>query len=227
MLKRDDECRSRPEKVASRTGSTIPLLLDASTFISDDPAKGVVGAKVGTAKLRELPAAIHTTTRDAKSCRARILENGIDRMKIRRRHVLPGTEVEGMQSFAMTPPIVAACDDEIDLFIEILADITREEAARGRIKTEAPDVAQTCRPDLRAHGDWIKLLPVMQCGADEGIVRRHCVSARMHGGMRIWRQASGFLVHVEAQDRGVEVPVDEARVIEGIVRAAAVAKAGI
>jgi hypothetical protein len=148
-------------------------------------------------------------------------------MKIDRNGLFAGSEIKRVKSFAMAPAVIAAFFDQIDLLEEILAHIGCIEASRRRIKAEAPHVAQPGGPDFRAHGCGIDLLAVMRCDTDEWIVRRHRVGAFMHRRMRIRRQAAGLLVHIDAQDRGVEAFVDEASVVEGIVRAAAIADADV
>lgn len=49
----------------------------------------------------------------------------------------------------------------------------------------------------------------------------------MHRRVWVWRQAAEFFVHIDPQDRGVEVLVDETRVVEDVVGSTAIADADV
>src|SRR6266404_4646117 len=70
-----------------------------------------------------------------------------------------------MQPLTSVPAVVAAFDNKVDLFIQVLAHIGCPENASLPIKAHAPDVAETVRPDFWA---CIRLV-------DERIVLRHGV----------------------------------------------------
>ena len=72
----------------------------------------------------------------------------------------------------------------------------------------------------------------MSAPADEGIVRRHCIKGsairvERDRWMRIRRQVSRLLVHIDAQDRRVKTFVDETGVVELVVATATIAHADV
>jgi hypothetical protein len=78
---------------------------------------------------------INDSAGDAEARRARILVNRVDGFEFGWQHVFTGSEIECVKSFAMAPAVIAAFFDHIDLLIEILAHISREEPSCLRIES--------------------------------------------------------------------------------------------
>src|SRR5207237_705544 len=67
------------------------------------------------------------------------------------------TRLKMMGAFAQTPAVVAAFDDEIDLFPFVLADVPGPHIASVAVPTESPGIAQAVCPDFLAHAILVKL----------------------------------------------------------------------
>src|SRR5262249_5299576 len=57
---------------------------------------------------------------------------------------------EGVKALAQPPAVVAALDDDVDLLVEVLADVGRPELARLLVASHSPDVAEAVGPGLGA-----------------------------------------------------------------------------
>ncbi len=110
-----------------------------------------------------------------------------------------------MEALAQAPAVIAALLDNVDLLVQVLADVGGPEFAGLAIEGHPPDITQTISPDFRQS---ILL-------ADERIVLGNGVIL-----------ARVFLVNIDAQDLGQQ-GLEVLAIFEGIVGRAAVAQGNI
>ena len=130
------------------------------------------------------------------------------------------------------PAVVATGDQDIDLLVEVLADVPGEAGARLGVEGEAPGVTKTGGPGLGPDGASLQGAAAVGGSLKEGVVgrdgvERYPLRVGDDRGMGVGCGIAWLLVHVDTEDRGVEVLVDEASGVKRVATAASVAAANV
>src|SRR5262245_43889177 len=62
---------------------------------------------------------------------------------------------EGVEALAQVPAVVAALDQDVDLLVQVLADLAGPQLPGLSIEGHPPDVAQSVAPDLRPPAETV------------------------------------------------------------------------
>lgn len=216
----------------------LPGLPLAAFFAQgEDSAGDKVGEDIGVSNIRDASTAVHNATSHRGTQLAIILmDRGlVSRSRSACRHGLFTSDillVEVVQTLDVVPAVIAAGDKDIDFLVKILADIAREAGSCLRVEGEAPGVTKTSSPGLGPDGARLQGAPAVGGSLKEGVVSRDGVERYPlrvgdDRGMGVGGGVAWLVVHVDTENRGVEVLVDEASGVERVATAAAITTADV
>ena len=139
----------------------IPQQLPAIVFRRPNPARRPVAIKIGAGELREARAAINEAARQ----RTELSVIMLDGRRREGRRAAQTVGEENARAFIRAPAVIGAAVQQMRALAEVLPVLSHPDLPALAVGRDAPGIAQSISPDLRARPR----------GADEGIVRRHTI----------------------------------------------------
>src|SRR5262249_7050157 len=141
VLAERDDGESRALDRAVGDDAPLPLVVPQGP----EAARDVVGVEVRPVELRQRLAAVDEAAGDRLADVVVVFPDRLDQ-------VAPDVDplrAEGVQRLAQVPAVIAPGAEDVDLLIQVLADLAGPERAGLAVECHAPDVADPVRPDLR------------------------------------------------------------------------------